>query len=431
MGSRGLVAAAGLLVLTTRLTAQTVPMPPLPPEPAPEPAPTPSPSGPQTGPPPPPEPTLAPARARPRPWEYALGAGVGWDSNIDFLVPNGPSGVAVVPRGGLARAFWGPRGQLRATAAGRWAGYPEQSELNRSYADFSLDGDYRSAPGTDWRANASYGFGYSDSSRILVDQGVLLPLVKTRSLTVELGLTQRTGARTALRIDARYYRTTFDSPGLIDGESARGTIGLERQLSPRSTAALRYAVEDVLSDQSGRSYLTHFGSLQWTRSLSLRSALLLEGGASYTPDAARAGLEQKESFFGGASFSRRVKRSSFTLFVRREVAPAFGIGTSRLELRVGLAATVPMGRDWETRITASHARPDTPPAAERVYAASDDAFLVIARRLGRRLELSGEARYRRRGAASTIPEIEGFQAGLFLTLLSPSGRAIAPGPGRY
>lgn len=421
-------ASAGLLVLTARLTAQTLPMPPVPPEAPPEPEPGPTATGPQSA---PPVSQEGPARrARPRPWEYALGAGVGWDSNIDFLIPDGPSGTAVVPRGGLARAFWGPHGQLRATGAGHWAGYPGQKELNRYYADFSLEGDYRSAPGTDWRANASYGFGYSDSSRILVEQGVLLPLVKTRTFMGALGLTQKTGARTSLRIDGRYYRTEFDSPDLINGESARGTIGLVRQLSQRGTAAIQYAVEDVRSDQSGRAYLTHFGSLQWTRILSPRSSLLLEGGASYTPDATRAGLGQEESFFGGASFNRQVKRSSLTVFVRREVTPAFGIGTSRLEFRGGLAATVPMGRDWEARIAATHARPDAPASGEAVYGSSDDAFAVLARRLGRHLELSGEARYRHRGAATAFPEIEAFQAGVFLTLLSPGGRAIAPGPGR-
>jgi hypothetical protein len=59
--------------------------------------------------------------------------------------------------------------------------FNEQNELNRYYSDFNLDGDYCSSPGTDWRANASYGFGYSDSSRILVEQGVLLPLARSSS----------------------------------------------------------------------------------------------------------------------------------------------------------------------------------------------------------------------------------------------------------
>ena len=47
-----------------------------------------------------------------------------------------------------------------------------------------------------------------------------------------------------------------------------------------------------------------------------------------------------------------------------------------------------------------------------------------------RLELSGDVLYRRRGATQSLPAIESFQAGLFLTLLSPSVRASEPEPGR-
>ena len=40
-----------------------------------------------------------------REWEYSLGAGAGWDSNLDFLIPDGPSEPALLPRGGLSRIF--------------------------------------------------------------------------------------------------------------------------------------------------------------------------------------------------------------------------------------------------------------------------------------------------------------------------------------
>jgi hypothetical protein len=427
-GLRILCAAMGPLIVATTLTAQTLPMPVLPPEPPPVPDPT-APAGlPEPGANPRAE-ELETGGPRPaRPWEYELGMGGGWDSNIDFLVPNGPGGVALSPRAGLARVFSGPRGELRATAAGRWTSYSDQN-LNRYYGDFGLDGAYRSSPSTSWRVNAAYDFGYSDSARILVEQGVLLPVVKTRSFTGVLGLSEKMGPQTSLQVEGRFYRTEFDSPGFINGESARGTLGLARELSTRSTAAIEYSFEYTRADQAGRSYLTHFGSLRWTRVLSPQSALLLEGGASYTPDAARAGLQQKETFFGGATFNRMVRGSSLMLFVRREVAPAFGIGVSRLEVRAGVSATVPMGRAWELRLAASHVQPDASPVATQVDAISDDAFVALDRRLGRRLQLSGAARYRRRGPLGTIPTIEALQAGLYLTLISPSWRAISPALG--
>jgi hypothetical protein len=421
-------AAAGLVLPTPRLTAQTLPVPVLPPAPSPQPEPSPSPAGTQ------PVPARAeapdaPTSTRARPWEYVLGLSVSWDGNIDFLGPDGPSGVAVVPRGGLTRVFSTPRGQWRATLAAGGIDYPDDSGPRRYYGDLGVDGGYRSSPSTEWRASASYGVGYSDSSRILLEQGVSLPIVKTRSLAGALGVSRKTGPRTSLRIDGRFYRTEFDSSSLVDGASARVTIGLERQLDTRDTATIGYSLEDVLSGQKS-SYATHFASLQWTRLLSARSALLVEGGGSYTPDALRAALEQKGSFFGGASYTRQVRGSSVTLFLRREVTPAFGIGLSRVALRSGVRAGVPIGRAWQLRINTTHVRPDNPGGGGTVYASSDEAFAAVGRRLGRRFELTIDGRYRRRGATSAAPSISAFDAGLFLTLTSLSSGGIVLTPTR-
>jgi hypothetical protein len=281
------------------------------------------------------------------------------------------------------------------------------------------------SPHSEVRANASYGIGYSDRSRVLLDQATALPVVKARTLSAALGLTSRRGRHTSVRLDGRLYRTEFDSPALIDGQSVRATIGVET-VRERTIPAFEYAVEQVGSDRTGRPYLTHFAALQWTRVLSARSALLLQGGASLTPEAARAGLEHEKSFFGGAAFTHRSKRSSLTVFVRREVAPAFGLGQSRLELRSGLEAALPLGRAWELRLFGAHVTPDSGPAAERAYGASDDLLTSLGRRLGRRVEVSAETRYRRRGASARYPALESLQAGLFVTVLSPSGRALAP-----
>jgi hypothetical protein len=157
----------------------------------------------------------------------------------------------------------------------------------------------------------------------------------------------------------------------------------------------------------------------------------VQAGASYTPDAGEAGLGQQFSFYGGAAYSREVKRSSVTLYVRREVAPAFGIGFSRLEYRFGVSATLPVARVWTLGLSGSHVRPTTPEGAESAYATPDEASLTLGRRIGSILEISTEARYRRRGSTNAFPAIEAFQAGIFLSLLSPTGRYRAPGVSGY
>jgi hypothetical protein len=359
---------------------------------------------------------------KPQPWEYAFGLGAGWDSNIDFVATKGPRGGSLSPRAGLARVFTSRHGQLRATAAARWTEYPDQKDLRGYYGDASLEGYYGSRRTGVW-GTATYGLGDSAWSQLLIEQGVAVPRVKMRSLTASGGVFRTVGRRSTLRMEGRFYRTEFDSDLLVDGETVRAGVGLERQLGSATSATLGYSFERMRADRPGGDYLTHYGSLQWTHALSRRSGVLLEAGASYTPNAARAELEHDQSFFGGASFSRAVRRSSLTAFVRREVAPALGIGISRLTLRTGVRASVPVGRAWSMRVDASHVQPDRRAAADREDGSSDDVFFVLSRRLGRRIGLSSETRYRRGGATSRMPEVTGFQAGLFLTVIGPSERA--------
>ena len=162
------VATGVVFLLGTGLAAQTLPVPSLPPpaSPAPgpvgEPQPAPTPKTPTQEPVTPPTADTGPAA--PRPWEFTLGAGVAWDSNTDFLLPDGASSTAIVPSGRIARVLSNPHGQLRAEAGGRWAAYPSQDTINRSYFDGGLRGEYKPSPRSEWRGEVHYWLGYTDYS---------------------------------------------------------------------------------------------------------------------------------------------------------------------------------------------------------------------------------------------------------------------------
>ena len=149
----------------------------------------------------------------------------------------------------------------------------------------------------------------------------------------------------------------------------------------------------------------------------------MQGGASATPEAAAAGLAHDASFFGGATFAGTIGRSSYTVFLRREVAPAFGTGQSQLDLRWGLRATIALGRHWAVDLETSHVRPDRAPAGS---AASHDGFASVGRGLGGGLEISAESRYRRLDATAGLLPIQEFEAGVFLTLRTPARRERVP-----
>jgi hypothetical protein len=64
---------------------------------------------------------------------------------------------------------------------------------------------------------------------------------------------------------------------------------------------------------------------------------------------------------------------------------------------------------------------ETPEGASSTYGNRDDASVILARRLGRRFEVSSQGRYSRRGATDTYPKIDQYLVGLFLSLISPGG----------
>jgi hypothetical protein len=359
-----------------------------------------------------------------------LGVAFGYDSNINFRGANGPSSWALSPRGSLARVFKSPRGDLRLIGMGRWYRYYEEQDLNRYDARFGLDGSYRPSPGTTWHANASYHLGYSDQSVILSDQGVLLPLVKTWTVAGGLGVTRTLGLQTKLLLDGRVYYIKFDQQnadltGLADGQSLRGTARLRRKLGLRNSASVEYSLEATLPRQpqgsvegaGGQYYVTHFGSLLWDHELSRRDALLLEGGASYTPESRQAGLERRWSFYGGAGYRRAVRRSNLLLFARREVTPAFGLGVSRVMNHFGLRASIPMGRVWTLHASGSYLVPETPEGVALAYGTSVDASVSLGRRLRRHIAVSTEGRYRYRGARGAFPAMDSYQVGVFLSVV--------------
>ncbi len=415
----------GTIVLAATVSAQTQPVPTLPPAEPPEAAPAePGDQAPQPG-------AGDAGTGRPAQWAYDVSVGFGYDSNINYRTIEGPSSWAITPRATVSRTYTGERGSFGLRASGHFLGYTQETDLNRYYATAGFTGSHRPSPGTTWHGGASYSFGYSDAAPILTDQGVLLPLVKTHTAVGSLGWSRRLGLRTSMRIDARYYYTHFDRQDaaalrLVDGESLRGTTGLEHGVGLRDSIGFNYSLEGVrsrstqLAETGERAYyLSHYGSVMWNHVLSPKSGFMVDAGASYTPESAQAGLARRQSFYGGASYSLQARRSSFSASVRREVTPAFGLGVSRVVNRFSLDGNFALGRRWAFHINGTHVLPENPEGVLSTYGPRDDVAAALARRLGRHFDISAEGRYRHREGVGLLPDLDGYQVGIFLSLVGP------------
>jgi Putative beta-barrel porin 2 len=400
--------------------AQTQPLPPLPPQPLPTPSPSPMPPGKEgvaARPVPPPVPTPV----QPSLWDYEIGVGALWQQNVEF-VPDGTSDWQFVPRLRLSRRVWRPLAETRITADVAGFVYQQQKNLNRADGSVGLDGNYQLSRHVKWRIGGGYTYGHADTSSVLTDQGVLLPLTRADTITGSTGLAWQTGERTTFSLDGRYYRVQFEDPAYVDSQSLRGSADLSRRLGPRAALALVYSFEQT-DDRVKRD--THYGSLRYTTTIGRASGLLLEGGISYTADATSLELPDPWNYFGGVSFNHALGRSSLAVFYRYEVLPAFGLGGVRAGNRVGLNATLPFGRAAELGLRASYFDEASTGAfqAER----STEAGATLGFHLASFLRLSFEGDYRRRRTttATSPSDVDDVRAGAFLSIV-PRSRGQEP-----
>jgi hypothetical protein len=396
-------AAALVLLAASPATAQTSPptilpspdeLPPVPsllgPQvPAIPPAGAPTPPSLQPGAPEPPP--LVESTARPPAWSCTMELGMGWDENIDASIVEGPSSWGGVVTGNLSYLHYRPGRQVRLSAEGSGTAYRSFDVYNRPNGGAGLDGRWRLSSSASMGLTADYRYGHTDNSDWLVNQGLLYGLSAMQTYTGSAALSWRVGSRTWVDVAARGVRTDFEAEELSTSDSVRTSVALRQEIGKRDGLGIESAWERTAQPERRDSL---FLSLQWRHTLSPRTGVFLEGGASQTTGALPNELARNQNFYGGASVGRQVGgRSVVNASYRREVVPAFGIGGVRLIDRLGLSFSTMLGRSWFAGLDATYViEPD--PTGEGSYT-SGDGEASLGRRLGRYLRLSLAGRYRR------------------------------------
>jgi hypothetical protein len=336
-----------------------------------------------------------------------MGLGAGWDENIDASIADGPSSWAGFLFASLSYLHSRPGGQLRISAGGSGTAYRDFDEYNRPNGNASLDGSWRLSRSVDASLSAGYGYGHTDNSSWLTNQGLLYPLGAMQTYNGSARLSWRAARRTSLYVDARGVRTAFDSEDLSTSDSVRAALGLNQEIGKRDALGFESAWERTGAPES------LFVSLRWRHTLSPRTGLFFEGGASRTTQAQPGELARGRNFFGGASLNRRIGgKSLVNAAYRREVVPVFGIGGVRLVDRFSLAFSTTLGRSWFAGLGATYTL-EPNPGSDGSFS-SGDGQANFGRRLGRYWSLSVAGRYRRNEAGSA-PLREAYRVGGYLS----------------
>ncbi len=358
-------------------------------------------------------------------WDYSIGVGGGYESNVGLQVSApGPSDYSGSAFANLARIQIKSTSQTRFALGGSTFFYAEQTTFDRWDGDASFSGSWKLSPRTTGILGLAVGYGHTDTSRILSDQGLILPLTRTIDYAGSLGLSRQLSQSTDFRVSARAYRVDFPESDLYaDSTSIRLGAGVDGRLGERSTLSAEYAAERLERVQGGPEseiYWTHYGSAVFRRILARGTSLGLRGGASYSTLSGVESTGQPWRFYGGVNLSRTVGRNNFTVYYSREVVPVFAVTALRFTDRVGLNAGIPMGRIWELSFGGYYMQDaESTESGDRL--SSFDGTASLAARLSRRFWLSARGRYYRRLEFGDIPEIENYRVGLFLVFGSNSG----------
>lgn len=353
-------------------------------------------------------------------WQVLLGLYGTYDTNVDFLSPDGASAAGLSGRASVAHTRRSPRGQFSFTLRGGGVRYWELTEANRFDGSAGFGASYQLSPRATLSFNAGGSYMNTDLSQILIAAGIQLPRSQTLDYGGGFGLDLRPGEQTTLGLSARYDRVDFDAPELFDTEAGNAIFSLSQRLSARSTLSLTYGFLRT-KDLTG-GFDSHQAALGWSRTLGKRLTLSLASGAGYAIEPQTEGSPaERWYYYGTAGLSGQIKRSTLSLQLRRSANPAYGLGGNRLSYGAALSAGIPFGRRAHLSLGGVHTWSEDPVGLDLSSKfVSDDAnasfSLTFLRRLGLFLGYVSR-RYEPEGGAAVVSH--GGSLGLTWTYKRP------------
>jgi hypothetical protein len=352
---------------------------------------------------------------------FSLGIHGGYESNIEFFVPDGPSDAWGTVRASLGHTRRSPRGHFSLSLDGAGTRYQDI----RTFDHIDGAGSIAASRRLSERSTLSFSGGASylptELSRTLITSGLVLPRDSTLGISGGLGLDVRSGDKGTIAINVLYDSIDFDSPDLLDTQSANGTFRLSRKLSTRSDLSFTYGFLGTFVEDS--RFDNHWAALGWTRQVHRRLSLSLASGLGYS----REPLETDEvaegwHYYGTAALDGRIRGATVSLQFRRSVNPAYGLGGNLLSYGALLSASIPIGRRALLSFSGVHTWSEDPTSQTEQFV-SDDGTGSFSFQFLRDLGMVLAYGYRRSDpAAGEVVESYRASIGFIYTFSRPSAR---------
>jgi len=259
-------------------------------------------------------------------WSFLLGVKEDYETRVRLSAAADRPDLISRVGGILSYNKKGPRLHLSVNGSGAGLWYKDQSSLSRFTYIGGLAGNYVASPRLSFNFGDSLTSGYTYDHSALVENGLLLPLVLSRSNRAAAGLIYQVAPKTTLNFDVRHDLVKFNASGLIPGTRFAAATQLKRQVSQSSSLGVVY----TFNRHANRDRITYLNALSaaWVGTLTPWLDMSASLGFGWLQD-----NEQRSDRMlpvGSAGLRAHFQHTTLAARYRRTVTPAYGFGRDHL-----------------------------------------------------------------------------------------------------
>jgi hypothetical protein len=338
-------------------------------------------------------------------WSISVGVRENLESRVLMSVTSDESDLVSRVGMNVTHNHKGPRLQLNITATGSGLFYNNLNELNRFSGAGGFNGAYAASPRLNFTFTDVVTDAYTYDTPVLVENGILLPLVHSFSNRALGGMAYQLSRRTSATIDVRHDWAKFDSSALVSGTRLTVDSQIKRQVSASHSLGIAYGFNRYVN----RERTTYFNTVSGTwvatlgRWLDANAAL----GVGFLQDNVEGSNRTLPVAVGG--LSAHFRRTTFGARYHRSVVPAYGLGRNRQVDAVAVDYNQELSRKF-TLLAIGDFATNVDPYDSNIRINSQNHLADLSYALTNRLSLVGGYTYRSRNAKGPSPGIHSHGA---------------------
>jgi hypothetical protein len=333
-------------------------------------------------------------------WSISVGVKEDLESRVLMSVTSNESDLVSRVGANVTHNHKGQRLQLNITANGSGLFYKNLNDLNRFGFAGGLNGAYAASPRLNFTFTDVVTDAYTYDHVVLVENGVLLPLVHSLTNRALGGLVYQLSHRTSAIVNVRHDWVKFDSSALAGGTRLTADSEIRRRVSASHSFGIAYA----LNRYSNRDRITYLNTVSgtWVATLGRWLDANAAVGVGFLEDSVEPSNRTLAVAQGG--LSAHFRRAALGARYHRSVVPAYGLGRSRLVDAVAIDFNQELSQKFTLLAIADFAT-NVDPYDSSIRIDSQNHLADLSYALTHRLSLIGGYTYRSRNAKGPSPGI--------------------------